>query len=455
MPVYDNVPLIELERELLTYAPCWGTVVLVGIAIEEGSKFIPSGLQIWSRDETGEETEIYGPPTLPDDIRMYKIAKKPSGAIGLIKQIFGQESVHLGEMQVDFQQCIFRRAAFLGSHDYDYLYTKELNQRLKGWPKLFIEGGFQNRETLEKHIQSIEEELKKVNYKFHTLQDASNHLLEFPFSPAYYMGAISGVLRIPVRVSARVEGQKLEYILDLPKVLADLPKDLRYVARSDKGDRDEPLAVPSGKAEEDRLKYTSSVPLKPGDQVLEVVLALNGRRVDSSRIPQERELPTKIEPEKMLGLVTPREGKIFIVHGRNRTIRDKIVTYLIEDLGMSRDMIEVLELEPFRGKTLIEKFEGVAARCRFAIIILSGDDVLWRLLSPKRTKRARQNVILELGFFWGRFGRENLAFLADPGIELPSDIVGVGYIPLTKDLAETKLCLLKELRAAGLVRLAA
>ena len=127
------------------------------------------------------------------------------------------------------------------------------------------------------------------------------------------------------------------------------------------------------------------------------------------------------------------------------------MSYLVEDLGMHRDRIEVMELEPFRGRTLVEKFEGVAARCRFAIIILSGDDVLcW----PLRKKRARQNVILELGFFWGRLGRENLAFLADPSIELPSDIVGVGYIPLTKDLAKTKQDLLKELRAASLVRLA-
>jgi predicted nucleotide-binding protein len=455
MSVYDNVPLIELERELLNYAPCWGTVVLVGIAIEEGNKFIPSGLQIWSRDETDEEAEIYGPPTLPADIRMYKIAQKPKAAIGVIKQIFGQESIHLGEMQIDFQQCTFGRAAFLGSHDYDYLYAKELNQRFKKWPKLFIEGGFQNRETLEKHIRSIEEELKKVNYKYHTLRDASNHLLEFPFSSAYYMGGISAVLRIPVRLSSRIEGQELGYVFELPKALADLPKSLHYVARSEKGDRDEPLAVPSGKEQENRLMYTSSVPLKPGDQVLEVVLILNGRRMDSSRIPQERALPARIEQEKVSELVTPREGKIFIVHGRNHTIRDKIMAYLTEELGVSRDMIEVLELEPFIGRTLTEKFEDVAARCRFALIILSGDDVLWQLPRPKRTKRARQNVILELGFFWGRLGRKNLAFLSDPSIELPSDIVGVGYIPLTKDLAKTKLDLLKELRVAGLVKLTA
>ena len=92
----------------------------------------------------------------------------------------------------------------------------------------------------------------------------------------------------------------------------------------------------------------------------------------------------------------------------------------------------------------------MASRCRFAIIILSGDDALW--ISPlKRERRARQNVILELGFFWGRLGRQNLALLVDSRIKRPSDIDGVGYIPITGDLARTKVELQKELQAAGLI----
>ena len=42
--------------------------------------------------------------------------------------------------------------------------------------------------------------------------------------------------------------------------------------------------------------------------------------------------------------------------------------------------------------------------------------------------RARQNVVLETGFFMGKLGRERLVIIAENGIELPSDMQGVVYI---------------------------
>jgi hypothetical protein len=36
-------------------------------------------------------------------------------------------------------------------------------------------------------------------------------------------------------------------------------------------------------------------------------------------------------------------------------------------------------------------------------------------------------------------------------MELPSDIQGIGWIPITPDLAETKLLLRRELVASGLI----
>ncbi|WP_434811706.1 TIR domain-containing protein [Microbacterium sp. bgisy189] len=44
--------------------------------------------------------------------------------------------------------------------------------------------------------------------------------------------------------------------------------------------------------------------------------------------------------------------------------------------------------------------------------------------------RARQNVVFELGFFIGLIGRSRVAVLYDEGVELPSDITGLVYIPL-------------------------
>ncbi len=452
MPVYENVPLVELDQELLTYKLCWGTVVLAGVAIEEGGKFFPMGAMIWSENEVtkGTNTKVYGTPDLPEALKIYRIATEPILAFDLIKRIFNRESVQVGEMTLYFQHCVFGRAAFLGAYDYEYIYPKELKPRVNGWPALFFEGGFENREALQKRILEVNKELEQIRYKYHTLRDATNHLIEFPFSPAYYMGGLSGVLNIPVRIQAKVEGRQLRYSLIIPKALKGLTVGLRYVARSDKGERDESLSLPSVRESGNQLEYSSLADLNPGDTVTRVVLVLNGKPISSAPISEEKQIPTYGAATPPQADITPRQGKIFIVHGSNHTVRDEIKTYLIKDLSIPEDMIEVLEMEPYKGRTLIEKFEDVASRCRFAIIILSGDDVLW--IPPlNRERRARQNVILELGFFWGRLGRQNLALLVDSRIKRPSDIDGVGYIPITGDLARTKVELQKELKAAGLI----
>lgn len=451
MPIYENVPLIELEREWLTYAPCWGTVVLAGVAIEDNGKFFPAGMMIWSEGKETRETDtkVYGPPDLPEALKIYRIAAEPIMAFDLIKRMFNRESVQVGDTRLNFQHCIFGRAAFLGAYDYDHLYPKELKPRANGWPVLFLEGGFENRQALETRIQEVNKELEQIRYKYHSLRDATNHLIEFPFSPPYYMGGLSGILNIPVKIQAKVEGHKLWYSLEIPEALKELPVELRYVAKSGKGERDEFLPLPSVRETDNQLEYSSSTAVNPGDSVLRVVVVLNGRTVSSAAIHEEQQPPTGVRTSPQTS-ATPRQGKIFIVHGSNHVVRDKIKTYLITDLSIPEDMIEILEMEPFKGRTLIEKFEDVANRCRFAIIILTGDDVLWIPLL-KREVRARQNVILELGFFWGRLGRQHLALLVDSRIRRPSDIDGVGYIPITEDLARTKVDLQNELKAAGLI----
>ena len=64
-------------------------------------------------------------------------------------------------------------------------------------------------------------------------------------------------------------------------------------------------------------------------------------------------------------------------------------------------------------------------------------------------KRPRQNVVLELGFFVGALGRNRVAIVYEEGVERPSDIAGVVYIPLDESGAwRSKLA--KELDAAGI-----
>jgi len=62
--------------------------------------------------------------------------------------------------------------------------------------------------------------------------------------------------------------------------------------------------------------------------------------------------------------------------------------------------------------------------------------------------RARQNVILELGYFMGKLGRRRVAALYSPDVELPSDIHGLGYIAVDPAGAWT-FRLSTELASAG------
>lgn len=81
-------------------------------------------------------------------------------------------------------------------------------------------------------------------------------------------------------------------------------------------------------------------------------------------------------------------------------------------------------------------------------MLLTFDDLGNEKNKPSKNNRARQNVILELGYFIGKIGRKNVMPLYEIGVELPSDISGILYTPLD-DTESWKIKLLKELKSAG------
>ncbi|MBN1216812.1 MAG: nucleotide-binding protein, partial [Candidatus Lokiarchaeota archaeon] len=91
----------------------------------------------------------------------------------------------------------------------------------------------------------------------------------------------------------------------------------------------------------------------------------------------------------------------------------------------------ILHEQPNEGKTIIEKFERYSD-VGFAIILLSPDDYVSSMKNgeSKKTFRARQNVILELGYFLGKLGRERTLALYkfNDQFEFPSDISGLLYL---------------------------
>lgn len=109
----------------------------------------------------------------------------------------------------------------------------------------------------------------------------------------------------------------------------------------------------------------------------------------------------------------------------------------------------VLHEQPNQGKTIIEKFEH-HADVDFAVVLLTPDDIghpsnRQDLARP----RARQNVVLELGFLMGTLGRHRVCVLHAGDLELPSDYSGVLYLPLDAGGA-WRFLLAKEMKASGM-----
>jgi predicted nucleotide-binding protein len=113
---------------------------------------------------------------------------------------------------------------------------------------------------------------------------------------------------------------------------------------------------------------------------------------------------------------------VFIVHGRDGHPREAVARFL-ERIGFQ---VVVLHEQPNGGQTVIEKFEK-HGDVGFAVVLLTPDDVGGLKGEELQRPRARQNVILELGYFIGKLGRSRVVALKSGDIELPSDFVGVAY----------------------------
>lgn len=138
----------------------------------------------------------------------------------------------------------------------------------------------------------------------------------------------------------------------------------------------------------------------------------------------------------MLGLKpTKLPPTIFIVHGHNDHAKLELKNYLQNTLKLPEPII--LHERPNLGRTLIKKFEDYAYSSNLVFVLLTPDDLP---ASPKDSndakRRARQNVILELGFFLGNLGRESgrVILLHEGPIELPTDLAGVVYIDISSGI---------------------
>jgi len=146
---------------------------------------------------------------------------------------------------------------------------------------------------------------------------------------------------------------------------------------------------------------------------------------------------------------TDRTRQVFLVHGRNEKLKDA-VSALLERAGSHP--VTILNERPSDRRMLVEHPEERTADSRYAVILLTADDVAGPRLEsgrePHFSPRARQGVVFEMGVLVAALTPRCLCVLYEDGVELPCDIEGITYVLL--DLAGTwRSKLLLHLRGAG------
>ncbi|CAN7171875.1 nucleotide-binding protein [Acidovorax sp. LjRoot118] len=160
----------------------------------------------------------------------------------------------------------------------------------------------------------------------------------------------------------------------------------------------------------------------------------------------EDEIANAAEPATVTGQPASSpaapSNKIFIVHGHDESAK-QLVARFVERLGFQAI---ILSEQANQGRTIIEKIEA-HDDVGFAIVLLTGDDLGGKTLESLRP-RARQNVLLELGYFMAKLTRARVCALAKGDLEIPTDFAGVVWEALD-DAGAWKMAVARELEAAG------
>ena len=135
------------------------------------------------------------------------------------------------------------------------------------------------------------------------------------------------------------------------------------------------------------------------------------------------------------------QRKVFVVHGHDEGARETVARFLMQ-LGFAPI---ILHEQANQGRTVMEKVEA-HGEVGFAVVLLTPDDEgCAKGGTPE--PRVRQNVLLELGYFLGRLGRDKVCALKRGTVEIPSDFAGVVWESM--DGNGWKQALGRELEAAG------
>jgi CheY-like chemotaxis protein len=124
------------------------------------------------------------------------------------------------------------------------------------------------------------------------------------------------------------------------------------------------------------------------------------------------------------GAMRPR---VFVIHGHDPDALDLLTSFIKDELRL--DPV-VIKNETDEGRVILEKFEEHARHADLVFALLTPDD-------PSDTeRRARQNVIFEIGYFAAALGRRSgrIILLYKKGTEIPSDMDGLLMIDISEGM---------------------
>lgn len=171
----------------------------------------------------------------------------------------------------------------------------------------------------------------------------------------------------------------------------------------------------------------------------------NARFISKWSSPSLKELVTAIHIALNLPETLPLP-RAFIVHGRNDTVKLELKNYLQNTLHLPEPII--LHEQPNMGRTILEKLDDYAMESSLAFVLLTPDDSGALATDADDIKmRARQNVIYELGYFHGHYGRHSgrVILLYVGPLDIPSDLAGIVYIDISCGIESAGEAIRKEI----------
>lgn len=186
--------------------------------------------------------------------------------------------------------------------------------------------------------------------------------------------------------------------------------------RFDIEDKTRPGAMPKV-----ALSYSGGVTSIRVDATAEDILAIHDAvdRIVRGTVPENYWAdPSKVyevaESVSAEPVSPPPPPRVFIAHGGDR--QWEVVRKAVEGAGYE---VEVFEADERAGESTLRVVHGMISRSTVGVIVMTATDTL-----PSGLRRARPNVLHELGMCQGLLGLDQTFIVLENGTEIPSNIEG-------------------------------